>query len=409
MSSTSEVLSPSKNRLSRPEFIALMAMLFATIAFSIDAMLPALPEIAAQLSPEAPNQAQLILTSFVLGMGIGTFFTGPLADTFGRKIVILGGMALYIVSAFVAWTTQSLEVLLAARVVQGMGAAGPRVAALAIVRDLYAGRGMAKIMSFVMVIFTLVPAVAPAIGAAVMAVTGWRGIFLAFILFSVIASLWLGIRQSETLKPEFRRPFRIAKIMEALREIFGNRTVVLSISVLTICFGILFSLISTIQPVFDVTFGRGESFPFWFMLIAIVAGSASFLNAMIVERFGMRKIVAVTLGAQAIFAGVILVLAAITPLPEVLYFAAYVLWGISIFSLAGLTIGNLNALAMEPLGHIAGIAASAIGAISTVLSVVIAVPIGLLFDGTPVSVSLGTMIAAAIGFVLTRKIERPSD
>ncbi|WP_372833859.1 MFS transporter, partial [Puniceibacterium confluentis] len=150
--------------MSRVEFIALIAMLFATIAFSIDSMLPALPEIGAALSPGNLNRVQLVITSFVLGMGIGTFFTGPLSDTFGRKPVVLCGAILYIVASLVAARAQSLEVLLAARVVQGLGAAGPRVVALAIIRDLYQGRGMARIMSFVMIVFTLVPAIAPSMG-----------------------------------------------------------------------------------------------------------------------------------------------------------------------------------------------------------------------------------------------------
>ena len=150
--------------LGQTEFIVLMAMLVATVAFSIDAMLPALPEIGQTLSPDAPNQAQLILTSFILGMGLGTFFTGPLSDTFGRKPVMVGGAVVYIAGAGAAYFAQSLEIMLAARLVQGLGAAGPRVVALALVRDLYGGRDMARIMSFVMLIFAVVPALAPTLG-----------------------------------------------------------------------------------------------------------------------------------------------------------------------------------------------------------------------------------------------------
>jgi len=171
-------------RLSQGEFIALIAMLFATIAFSIDAMLPALPQIAAELSPDAPNTAQLVVTSFVLGMGVGTLFAGPLSDTFGRKTVIIAGALLYCAAAFVASLAPSLEGLLMARVLQGLGAAGPRVVSLALVRDLYKGREMARVMSFAMMIFTLVPAIAPFIGQGIIWVAGWRGIFLSFVVFS---------------------------------------------------------------------------------------------------------------------------------------------------------------------------------------------------------------------------------
>ncbi|MEM1004279.1 MAG: MFS transporter, partial [Pseudomonadota bacterium] len=187
------------NRMSKAEFIALIAMMFATIAFSIDSMLPALPEIGAQLSPDDVNRAQLILTSFVLGMGIGTFFTGPLSDAFGRKPVIYGGAALYILASAVAWASASLELVLAARVVQGLGAAGPRVVAMAIIRDLYSGRVMARIISIAMMIFTLIPAAAPLLGAGMIAVFGWRSIFVLFIVFALIIVAWMGVRLPESL------------------------------------------------------------------------------------------------------------------------------------------------------------------------------------------------------------------
>ena len=151
----------SIRRLSPVEFTGMLALLFATLAFSIDAMLPALPEIGAELSPEALNRAQLVLSAFVLGMGVGTFFVGPISDAIGRKVTIAGGFALYIVASVTAHYAQSLELLLVARVIQGIGASAPRVAGVAMLRDLYAGREMARIMSFVMMVFMVVPALAP--------------------------------------------------------------------------------------------------------------------------------------------------------------------------------------------------------------------------------------------------------
>ena len=186
-------------------------MLFATIAFSIDAMLPALPVIAAELSPLATNRAQLILSAFVFGMGAGTLFAGPISDAIGRKPTIAGGMLLYIAGAVMAHYAGSLEVLLIARVIQGLGAAGPRIAGLALTRDLYEGREMARVMSFVMTVFMIVPAVAPAIGAGIIAFAGWRGVFLAFVIFGLVALTWVSVRQPETLAPAHRRPLSVGR------------------------------------------------------------------------------------------------------------------------------------------------------------------------------------------------------
>ncbi|MGB1390920.1 MAG: MFS transporter, partial [Paracoccaceae bacterium] len=222
-----------RNAVSKSEFIALIAMMFATIAFSMDAMLPALPEIGDELSPENLNRAQLILTSFVLGMGIGTFVTGPLSDAFGRKPVVYGGAVLFILACLVAWRSSSLELVLAARVIQGMAAAAPRVVGLAIIRDMFAGREMAKIMSLAMMVFTIFPAFAPLIGSGIIALIGWRGIFLAFILFSLISVSWLAIRLPETHPAANRRPFRFPLLVDAARQILSNPILRLSILVQT--------------------------------------------------------------------------------------------------------------------------------------------------------------------------------
>ncbi|SEO29275.1 MFS transporter, DHA1 family, bicyclomycin/chloramphenicol resistance protein [Salinihabitans flavidus] len=391
--------------ISRVEFTALCAMMFATIAFSIDAMLPALPEIGAELSPDNVNRAQLILTSFVLGMGVGTFFTGPLSDRFGRKPVVYAGAALYIGSAGLAWMAQSLELVLAARFLQGLGAAGPRVVTLAIIRDLVSGREMARMMSFAMMVFTLVPAIAPTLGAAIIAFTGWRGVFAAFMLFSLISVLWLHIRLPEPLAPENRRPFRPRLIVAALGEMWAIPAVRLPMMVQSLCFAMLFTMISTVQQVFDITFEQGASFPFWFGVIAIVAGSASLLNAALVMRLGMRVMVTVTLGAQMGLSGAMVLCWFVIPEMGVL-FAVFLLWQATVFFQAGLTIGNLNAMAMEPLGHMAGTAASVMGAVSTVAGAALAVPVGLLFNGTPVPLALGLGVEAALGFALMMHLRR---
>ncbi len=390
--------------LSQGEFIALVAMLFATIAFSIDAMLPAFPEIAAELTPSDPNRAQLILTSFVLGMGLGTFVAGPISDAVGRKTVILGGAVLYICGALLAAVAPTLELILAARVIQGLGAAGPRVVSLAMVRDLYSGRQMARVVSFAMMIFTLVPAVAPLIGSFIIAAFGWRGIFGAFILFSLFSAAWLWLRQPETLSPEARRPLSAGPLIAATREVLANRVIVTSILVMTLGFGALFGTLSSTQAVFDQTFGRNESFPYWFALIAVLSGTASFLNSQIVVRLGMRKVVTWTLAAQAVISLGMALATAGGLWPDALYFGIFIAWTTSVFFMAGLTFGNLNALALEPVGHISGLAASIVGSVSTVMAVAIAAPMGLAFDGTPVPLAVGVFLCSAIGAVLMRSM-----
>ncbi len=391
--------------MGRGEFVALIAMMFATIAFSTDAMLPALPQIVADLAPTTPERVPLILTTFVFGLGVGTLFTGPLSDAFGRKNVVYGGAFVYILATIVAWASQSLEVMLAARVAQGLGAAGPRVVSLAIIRDLFSGRQMAKIMSFVMMIFVLVPALAPAIGAVIIGLTGWRSIFAAFVLFSVLSILWMGVRLPETLPRAARRPLRLPLLWRAVKEIFSNPMVCLSITVQSLAMAIMFSTLMLVQPIYDHVYGRADSFPVWFGIIALVSGTSSLLNALLVVRFGMQRLVTITLGAQIVISGAMAGFG-LGDLPEPFGFYFFAAWQVCLFFQAGLVMGNLNALAMEPLGHIAGMAASVIGAVSTVTAALIASVIGLLFNGT-ITPLIGSVVAlAATGFALMLVLSR---
>ncbi|WP_415184019.1 multidrug effflux MFS transporter [Phaeovulum sp.] len=389
--------------LALPEFTALLAALFATVAFSIDAMLPALPQIAAELTPTDVNRAQLVLTSFVLGMGLGTFVTGPISDAMGRKSTITGGFAIYIAAAIWAAYAQSLEVLLVARFVQGLGASGPRIVGLAMVRDLYAGREMARVTSFVMMIFILVPAVAPSIGQLIIAVAGWRGIFGAFIAFSLIGLLWMNLRQPETLPVTHRRPLSPGPLRAAAIEVLADRDVRLYIVVLTLGFGQMFALLSSAQQIFDISYGRGVSFPHWFALMALLSGTGTLINARFVMRLGMRRLAKDAYLMQIVASFLALTLLKFDLLPEGAHFAVFFLWAVSVFFMAGVTFGNLNALAMQKMGHIAGMAASVVSALSTVFAVAIAAPVGLMFDGTPIPIMLGTLICSALAWVLMRR------
>ena len=386
------LVADAPRRMRFGEFIALLALLFATVAFSIDAMLPVLGVIGAELSPPDPGRAQLVITVFVLGLGLGTFLSGPLSDRFGRKPVILCGIAVYMTAATVAALSKNLEVLLAARFVQGLGAAAPRVVSQALVRDLYVGRQMARVMSIAMAIFVLVPAVAPLIGAYIAAGFGWRAIFWSFLVFGILSGTWLALRQPETLAPENRRSLRAADLWEALREVLGNGRVRLFLAALALSFAPMFAWLASVALIFEETFDRGPEFPYWFALVAVLSAPASLINAKLVIRLGMQRLVAVALSAQIASALVFLIMVQLGSVG----FAAFVIFMWLQFFSIGLIFGNLNALALEPLGHVAGMATSVMGGVSTMLAAIIATPIARAFDGTAGPLAMGAFLCAGL-------------
>ena len=389
----------------RIELIALVAAMFACVAFSVDSMLPALPQMSAALSPEDPNAIGMVLTVFVLGLGLGTFVTGPLSDAFGRKPVILVGAALFIAAAALAWQAPSLHLLLLARFLQGLAAAAPRIVALAVLRDVFAGRAMAQVMSFVMMVFMIVPALAPLMGSFIIAALGWPGIFVAFMIFMGAIAVWVSVRLPETLAVEDRRPMRLPALWAAVREMMLHPTVRLSILVQALSMGILFSMITLIQPIYDQVFHRAEAFPYWFGGVAVVSGTASLVNAALVVKLGMRRMVTWTYLGQVVISAVVLMLFGVG-LDESATFAVFVGWQVTVFFMGGLTMGNLNAIAMDPMGHIAGMAASIIGGIATVLAAPIATAVGLSFDGTARPLALGVLLLSIGGYVLMLKMAR---
>ncbi len=389
---------------SQAEFIAMMAMLFATIALSIDAMLPALPAIAAELSPGDTNRALLVVSSFFLGMGLGTFVAGPVSDAFGRKPVILACAVIYAAATVLSYFAPSLELLLIARILQGVGAAAPRVVGMAMIRDLFKGREMARIVSFVMTIFMIMPAVAPLVGQGILLAGGnWRTIFAALLVFGVASTVWITLRQPETLGPDTRRPLQPALLWRAFKDMARNRIAVISTLCQTLGSASLLSTVSSQQAIFEQRFDRVATFPLWFGFIALCAASGSLLNSRVVMRLGMRSVITTSYIAQVILTLAILGLDATGLMPAALVFPAHVLWSVSVFAMMGLTQGNLSAMAMEHLGHIAGFAASIMVAISTVAAAMLAAPVGLAFDGTqiPLMVAVAAFSSIALGLMLT--------
>jgi len=389
---------PQARRMRFGEFIALLAMLFATVAFSIDAMLPLLSQMGAELAPARPADAQMVITIFVLGLGLGTFIAGPISDRFGRKPVIVAGIALYMVAASLAALSESMEMLLFARFVQGLGAAGPRVVSQAMVRDLFAGRQMARVMSFAMTIFVLVPAVAPLLGAQIGGLFGWRAIFWSFLLFGLISATWLMIRQPETLPPEARRPLDPARLRAALAEIFGHRRVMLYLVALSFCFAPMYAWLSSVALIFEQTYDRGPEFPLWFALVAVLSAPASLLNARFVVRLGMQRMIVIALIAQMAMSLAMLALLEFDP-GMAIEFPAFIAFMTLQFFCVGLLFGNLNALALEPLGHVAGMAASVMGGVSAMAAALIATPVTRAFDGTPGPLAVGALVCAVVAFV----------
>lgn len=383
-------------RMGRPEFVALIAMMFSTIAFSVDSMLAAFPAIEAEL--DVPGQAYLMITFFMGGLALGTLITGPISDAIGRKTTLYAGACLYIAAGLVAWFSMDFTVILAARVVQGFAAASPRVVSLAVVRDLYEGRQMAQIISLAMILFAIVPTLAPAMGDVLQAAFGWRSIMLAFVLFMAIAVVWVGIRLPESLPAEQRVPLSVRQIIASSNEVLKNPTVRLAIGVQCVAFALIFSLISMVQPIYDQSFGRGDSFAYWFGGVALVSAlSTGVTNAVFVMRVGMRRMVTLAMVGHILCASFTLLV-----ITQTLGFAfhAFVFWQFMIIWLTGISIGNLNAIALEPMGHIAGFAASVTGALSTFAAAIIATLVGRSFDGTPVPLLLISCALGAAGLAM---------
>lgn len=398
-------------KITTAEFVAIMAMMVATVAISIDGILPALTLIADELTPDAPNRAQLVLSVFIVGMAIGTFVMGPLSDSFGRKRVIYYGAALYITCALICALTQSFEVLLFARMMQGIGASAPRVVSQALVRDYYQGREMARISSLIMIVFSIVPAIAPLLGSFVMLAFQWQAIFGMFIVFVALSTVWMGLRVDETVGPDNRMAFRLRPIKSAIKEVLTHPMIVIAIFGLIFAYCVLFVAIFLVQPVFEQVFDRGESFPYWFALVAVLSASASYVNARLVRRLGMRKLIDAAFRTQTILSSMMLVLWMLGALQGTIGFAIFMLWVFSLFFMAGMTIGNLTALAMEPVGHIAGTAASVISALATIGSVVFAGIVGQFYDGTLLVMIFGVAGFSIAGTIVVQQLksfDRPS-
>ena len=389
-----------KNRLPYWEFIILVSIMFGMIAFGTDTMLPAFPDIAKDLELLNVNKAQLIISSFILGTGLGQLISGPISDTFGRKPIITIGLMIFILACIAAYYAETLEMMLVARFIQGLGISAPRTVTMALIRDLYSGRKMAQVMSLAMAIFVLVPALAPSIGQLLFINFGWRSIYMAFIAFALIGLLWLNLRQPETLPFEQRKKLSSTEFLRAFKIVITNPAVVKYTITLALGFGALFGYLNSAQQIFVDTLGAGMKFPMYFAIISILAAPASFMNAALVMKYGMKLLATIGFALQIIFAIITILIINQDFISMEWLLVVFISWSVMAFFLKGLYFGNLNALAMEPMGEIAGMASAIIGASATMLGILIAIPIGLAFNGTATPVLFGYITCSSLALIL---------
>src|SRR5882757_3287930 len=265
-------------RIGFAEFVALIAAMMATQAIAIDAMLPAFPIIVGALHVPNENQVQWILTFYMSGLGCGQLFWGMMSDRFGRRPVLLGGLALYVVAALLCGVTNSFHVLLAWRFIHGLAAASVTVSR-SVIRDLYSGRHMARVMSLTFVVFLIVPILAPSLGQLILAFAPWRYIFIVCGAFASIVWLWALLRLRETLHPEYRLELTRSHIMGAVRLVLGNRTSLNYTLALTVMLGALMAYVGMVAQIFSDVFRRPGLMPAMFALCAVTMGFAAFMNS----------------------------------------------------------------------------------------------------------------------------------
>jgi DHA1 family bicyclomycin/chloramphenicol resistance-like MFS transporter len=381
-----------------PEFVVVIASIMALNPLAMDMMLPALPNIASAFHIVDANRPQMVLSTFLLGFGIGQFVIGPLSDRFGRRPVLLGGMTVYFLASGLAIAAPSFETLLLARALQGLGTSATRVIATSVVRDCYAGRRMASVMSLAMMVFIAVPVVAPSFGQAVLLVTQWRGIFIVLMLYGAITLVWSALRMPETLPLSERRSLEIGEVLSAFRQTVTNRQTLGYALAAGGVLGSLFAYVFISQQVFTEVYQLGHYFPLAFAGIAIGTAIAGFLNSKFVGRLGMRVISHGALVGYVAVAAALLIAVKLQMLPLPLFMA---LSALMMFSF-GLMIANFTALAMEPQGHIAGTASSMYGSITTLLGIGVGMWIGQHFDGTLLPFATGFFLCtlAALAVVL---------
>ncbi len=394
--------SPIHRPMGFPEFVIVIASIMALNPLAMDMMLPALPNIGSTFQIVPANRPQEVLSTFLIGFGVGQFVMGPLSDRFGRRPILLGGMTVYLVASVLAISAPSFETLLLARTLQGLGTSATRVIATSIVRDCYAGRRMASVMSLAMMVFIAVPVVAPSLGEAVMLLTQWRGIFVVLTLYGMLTLIWSALRMPETLLPSAQKSLAVRDVLGAFLQTVTNRQ---TIGYALAAGGVqasLFGFVFSSEQVFTEIYALGNYFALAFAAIAVGIAVAGFFNARFVGRVGMRVISHGALVGFVAVAGIMLLGAKtqILPLPLFMTLAALMMFAF------GLMFANFTALAMEPQGRIAGTASSLYGSITTLLGIGIGTVIGQDYDGTLLPFAIGFFFCALAALAVVLVVEK---
>lgn len=383
------------------EFITLMALISSLVALSIDAMLPALSEIGLELKASEPHQAQLIISMLILGMSIGQLVFGPMADALGRKLTIQTGLVFFSLGSILCLFANSMSMMIAGRILQGFGVAGPRIASLALIRDKYQGDAMARVMSFIMMVFILVPMIAPLIGQGILWLADWRSIFVFILGIGVIVSIWLGIRQEETLVIEKRRSFSWKNLIAASWFVLSHRQVMGYTLGAGFLFGAFLTYLSSSQTIFQHIYQVGSMFPLYFAILAFSIGTASFINGKLVLRLGMHRLCQVALSGLVLIASVLcLIIGFSLTLPPIELFMALMML---MFFCVGILFGNINSLAMQPLIEFAGLGAAMIGSISNLIAVLIATFVGRFIVDDLLALPLGFLCCGVLTLVFFKQ------
>lgn len=389
--------------LSRLELVALVAALMAVNALAIDVMLPALPALAREFAVANDNDRQLVIVSYALASGLAQPLYGPLADALGRRRVLLGALLLHLAASLACVFAGSFAMLLAARVAQGVSGAATRVVSTALVRDLVAGPRMAQIMSTAIMVFLIVPIIAPAIGQLVLALGPWRWVFALLLLAGIALFAWILLRVPETLTPERRIPVSVRAALSAYREVLTNRTTLGYTLAQTLTFGALFSYLTSAQQVFGETFALGTLFPLAFASTGVTLAAAQFTNSRLVTRLGLRPLSHGAGLAFMLLSGLHALHIALVPDESLAVFLALLLPSMFTFGFVG---ANYSALAMEPMGRVAGSAAAFMGFLSTVGGTLAGGFIGRAFDGTAAPMLHGQALLAAGSLLIVLVTER---